>query len=402
MKRQALAAPLLTLTLALAPLAAAEKAPPKADTKAVVEGNTQFALALYGKLRGREGNLFCSPFSISTALAMTSAGARGKTLEEMSSTLHLPEQKRLHPALGALLKEVNGAGKKRGYQLSTANALWGQKGHPFLKDFLDLNKAHYGAGLSDLDFAGDTEGARQTINAWVEKQTRDKIKELLKKGAVTGDTRLVLTNAIYFKGDWASQFKKDRTRDEDFRLTAAKVVKVPLMHQKGEFRYHEGPALQVLEMPYVGKDLRMVVLLPRKVDALPALEKDLTPANLSRWLGALRTQEVNVSLPRFKMTWGQDLKSALAELGMTSAFGRGADFSGIDGTRRLYISAVIHKAFVEVNEQGTEAAAATAVVIEPRSARITPDFRADHPFLFLIHDTRSGSVLFLGRVVNPK
>src|SRR4051812_1981291 len=189
--------------------------PAAADQAAVVRGTNRFGLELYARLRQREGNLFLSPYSISAALAMTSAGARGRTLEQMANTLHLPEQERLHPAVADLIREVNGEGKeKRGYQLSTANALWGQKGYPFLPEFLKLTRRHYGAGLHEVDFAGATEQARRTINAWVEKETRDRIKELLKPGVITGDARLVLTNAIYFKGDWASQFKKDRTREE--------------------------------------------------------------------------------------------------------------------------------------------------------------------------------------------
>jgi len=383
----------------------AEDAPAAAGRTAVVQGNTQFALELYGQLRSKEGNLFCSPFSISTALAMTSAGARGDTLAQMEKVLHLPDQKRLHPALAALLKQANGSGsaKKRGYQLSTANALWGQKGYPFLADFLKLNKKYYGAGLRHVDFSGGTETDRKTINAWVQKQTQDKIKDLLKRGVLTSDTRLVLTNAIYFKGDWASQFKKDRTRPEPFHLAAGKTVKVPLMHQKQTFGYHDGGSFQALEMPYVGKDLSMVVLLPKKVDGLADLEKSLTPANLGRWLKGLRSKEVQVALPRFKMTSAFQLKETLSSLGMPLAFSRRADFSGINGGKEpLFISAVVHKAFVDVNEQGTEAAAATGVVVGTTSARVTPEFRADRPFVFLIRDKRSDSVLFLGRVVNPR
>jgi serpin B len=379
----------------------AEKAA-RADRAAVVKGDTEFALDLYGKLRSREGNLFLSPFSISTALAMTSAGARGKTLEQMTSTLHLPDQRRLHPALSALLGEVNAGRKKGDYQLSTANALWGQKGYHFLEPFLRLNREYYGAGLREVDFVRDTEGARKTINAWVEKQTNDKIKDLLKEGVLDSDTRLVLTNAIYFKGDWQSHFKRDQTRTRAFHLAGGKSVKAPLMYQKGKFNYHEGRGLQVLEMPYAGKNLSLVALLPARADGLEALEKDLTPKKLAGWLEGLHPRIVEVTFPRFKVTAEFSLKPALSALGMELAFSRtNADLSGMDGTRKLYISAVVHKAFIDVNEKGTEAAAATGVVVRDRSKPRTYQFRADRPFLFLIRDRRSDSILFLGRLANP-
>jgi serpin B len=384
------------------PASGREKVRP--DARAVVKGNTNFALDLYAKLRAKEGNLFCSPFSISTALAMTSAGARGQTLTQMTTTLHLPDQKELHPALGALLAEVNAPGKKRGYELKAANALWGQQGHPFLKDFLNLNKKYYHAGLQQVDFAKSPDDARKTINRWVEKQTNDKIKDLLPPGTIEPLTRLVLTNAVYFKGDWASQFKKDRTKQGPFTLADGSKAKTPLMRQAGRFAYHDGGSVQVLEMPYVGKDLSMVVLLPQKADGLADLEKSLTPDKLAGWIKALRPYTVDVTLPRFKLTHALSLKETLASMGMTDAFGEKADFSGIDGTRDLYISAVVHKAFVDVNEKGTEAAGATGVIVGARSAgvRRVAEFKADHPFVFLIRDRRSDSVLFLGRLANPK
>jgi serpin B len=396
-----IAAALLLTTLAAAGRAA--DADPKADRDAAVKGDTAFALDLYARLRTDDGNLFFSPYSISTALAMTRAGARGDTAAEMDKVLHftLP-QDRLHAAFAALGKEINGdpEDNKRGYQLRTANALWGQNGYPFAPDFLKLVKDSYGGGLNLLDFAGATEDARQTINAWVEKQTNDKIKELLAKGILTEDTKLVLTNAIYFKGDWARQFKKDLTRDEPFHFTAHKSVTVPLMKQWGAFRAYNGEALQALELPYAGGALSMVVLLPRQVDGLADLEKALTPERLNGWHGQLRkVDEMEVSLPKFKMTWNLDLSETLKDMGMPTAFSGAADFSGFTGGRNeLQVTHVIHKAYVDVNEEGTEAAAATAVIVD---ASDPPQFRADHPFLFLIRDSRNGSILFLGRVTDP-
>ena len=377
--------------------------PGKADP-VVVKGNNEFAFDLYGQLREQEGNLFFSPYSISTALGMTYAGARGQTAEEMAKTLHFTYgQDKLHPALGTLVAQVNGA-KNGGYQLSTANALWGQKGVHFEPDFLQITKTHYGAGLKEVDFGGATEESRKTINAWVEKETRDKIKDLLKEGVLTPDTRLVLTNAIYFKGNWASQFKKNLTREEAFHVAADKKVQTPLMTQQGKFNFFESATFQMVELPYVGKDLSMVVLLPKAVDGLPALEKALTAAKLAEWVKNLHeTEELTVTLPKFKTTSEFQLHDTLARMGMSKAFSpRDADFSGIDGDKDLFLSGVIHKAFVDVNEEGTEAAAATAVVLEPNAIKVKPVFRADHPFVFLIRDKRNDAVLFLGRLSNPQ
>jgi serpin B len=335
---------------------------------------------------------------------MTYAGARGQTASEMARALDFTlEPDRLHRAFAALRADLN-EGKKKDHELSVANALWGQKDFGFLPDFLNLTGRDYGAPRHEVDFMRDPEAARRTINAWVEAQTHDRIKDLLPRGILTGDTRLVLTNAIYFKGFWADQFKKDATREEPFHTGAGASVKAPLMHRTGRYGYLDGGDFQALELPYRAKHLSMVVLLPKKVDGLAALERKLTAANLAAWLGKLHQQEVQVALPRFQMTREFSLKDTLQALGMRRAFiAGGADFSGMSGTngRRLFISAVVHKAFVDVNEEGTEAAAATGVAVALTSAPIFQTFRADHPFVFLIRDNRSGSVLFLGRLTNP-
>jgi serpin B len=388
------------------PAASEESSASAEELAAVAKGNNQFAFELYAKLRQQKGNLFFSPYSISTALAMTSAGARGETLEQMNKTLHFTlDQDRLHPAFATLVKQVNGDGEKRGYQLSTANALWGQKGHGFLPDFLKLTKDRYGAGLNEVDFVNATEQARQTINAWVAKETQDKIKEMIQEGVLDQITRLVLTNAIYFKGDWASPFSKHATTDLPFFLNANRKVQAPMMRQGGKFKYLDGEDFQALEMPYVGKELSMVVLLPKKVNGLADFEKTLTADKLSDWLAQTHQLEVYVTLPKFKLTAEFKLEDELSEMGMPLAFSEEADFSGMDGKKELFLGNVIHKAFVEVNEEGTEAAAATAVVVaksDDGPERQLPVFRADHPFVFLIRDTRTESILFLGRVVNPK
>jgi serpin B len=374
------------------------------DPVALTQGNTEFAFDLYAEIRAQEGNLFLSPYSISSALAMTYAGARGNTASQMEEALHFGlGGESLHATFAAFTDSLNAEGKRGDFDLSVANALWGQEGFEFLEDFLALNVKYYGAGLNLVDFAGDAEGARKAINSWVEKETRDKIKELIKPGLLNRLTRLVLTNAIYFKGKWASQFDADKTRDEDFWPVPKRSVKVPMMHQTAEFGYMETDDLQVLELPYEGAALSMVVLLP-KAAGLDTLEQALNADTLAAWLDGIREQKVIVSLPRFKVTAGLDLTGVLAGMGMADAFSSmAADFSGMTGGRDLYISAVVHKAFVDVNEEGTEAAAATGVVMTLTSAGPAhPIFRADHPFIFLIMDRESDSILFMGRLVDPE
>jgi serine protease inhibitor len=377
--------------------------PAAADRKAAVAGDNAFAGALYGQLGKQSGNLFFSPESISTALAMAYAGARGETASEMAKTLHftLPPEK-LHPAMGALLRELNAP--QEGYQLSVANALWAQHGYTFLDDFLKLLKNDYGAGLNQVDFKGSSETVRSTINQWVEQKTQDKIKDLLQPGSLRPDTRLVLTNAIYFKGNWQTQFDKAQTRDEDFHVSEGQTKTSPLMHREGGFNYFKGPSFQILEIPYKGKDLSMLVLLPDEIGGLASLEQALT--NTQQWLRQLApVSKVIVTIPKFKMTQQFELGATLGAMGMPAAFSGSANFSGMTGTRDFAISQVIHKAFVDVNEEGTEAAAATAVTMRALAIRVPdqppPVFRADHPFVFLIRDNRTESIFFMGRVADP-
>ncbi|MGE3806089.1 MAG: sigma-70 family RNA polymerase sigma factor [Gemmataceae bacterium] len=392
------------------PEAAAQPAPAKAPAQASVEsvkktvdGGNLFAGELFQKLRGEPGNLFFSPYSVSTALAMTSAGARGTTDAEMVKTLHLiPEQEQRHPAFAELIRQTR-RDKKDKVQLHVANALWGQDDFPFHDDFLGTTASNYGAGLRKLDFA-KTEDARQTINRWVEENTNDKIKDLIPKGVLDPVyTKLVLTNAIYFKGDWASQFKKELTSDGPFFTAPDKQVQARLMYQTQEFKFFEDGNLQALELPYVGNNMAMIALLPKKKDGLDQLEAGFSMKQLEEILGKMHKTKVNVVLPCFKMTSKFALSKRLKEMGMPSAFGA-ADLSGMTGgPNKLYISEVIHQGFVEVNEEGTEAAGATAVVIKERRAvgPIIPSFRADHPFLFLIRDNTTGSILFVGRLADP-
>ncbi len=370
-----------------------------AGLETAVQGNTEFALDLYQRLRTREGNLFFSPYSISTALAMTYAGARGETARQMAQILRfLLDQEQLHPAfawLEAHLAEV----QKKGYvQLRVANSLWPHMGSALLDEFLTLTKRYYGVLITEVNY-GDTEAARRMINAWVEQETENRIKELIPGGMLDASTLLVLVNAIYFKGDWASQFEPDLTQESPFWVTPKERVPVMMMAQQHRFRYGKFDGLQVVELPYAGEDLSMVVLLPNEIDGLARLETDLTVENLDRWTSRLRERDVSVFLPRFEITLPFDLTETLRAMGMVDAF-ENADFSGM-AEGLLFIAAVLHKAFVKVDEEGTEAAAATAVIMARGVPEPPPVFRADHPFLFLIRENATGSILFLGRVMNP-
>ncbi|MGO9244559.1 MAG: serpin family protein [Verrucomicrobiia bacterium] len=380
------------------------------DTREVVSGNTAFAINLYARLRMSDGNLFFSPYSISTALAMTYGGARGETEKQMAKVLGFTvPQARLHPAFAALKAELDAIQKKGLVQLSVANSLWPQKGYPFRPDFLGLLKQDYDTSVTPLDYREAGEAARKTINDWVEAKTNRKITDVIGPGTLGPLTRLVLANAIYFKGQWDSPFKSRLTTEQPFHLATGKNVKCQLMNKQEEFGYAETPDLQMLALPYAGYDLSMVVLLPRKMDGIGALENDLTAGKLAEWMEGLRqkeVQEVKVYLPKFKLTRKFSLAETLAKIGMTDAFSQEeANFSGMDGHTNLCISAVVHKAFVDVNEEGTEAAAATVVGMVTSGIHLRPPtipvFRADHPFVFLIQDNHTGSILFLGRVMDP-
>ena len=392
--------------LAAPPLAAAPPTSNSADQAEAVNGSNAFAVDLYAQLRAQPGNLFFSPESISTAFGMAYAGANGQTATEMEHVFHftLPPD-RLHPAMGALLAQMNG--QHEGYELHVADALWAQQGASFLPDYLKLVQTDYGAGFRQVDFKTSPDVVRATINEWIADQTNDKIQGLLGPGSVTAATRLVLTNAIYFKGTWLDQFNPMHTEDEEFHLTAKQSVKTQMMNRNGGYSYCDGGSFQELELPYRG-ELSMVVLLPKEMGGLPALEKSFTAANASTWIKKLApVEKVILTLPRFTMTQQFELSGTLSAMGMPQAFSSAADFSGMTGKPDFAISAAIHKAYIDVNEQGTEAAAATAITMVATAMQRPIDepppivFDADHPFLFLIRDTNSGAILFLGRVTDP-
>jgi serpin B len=374
----------------------------QSSLETVVRGNTSFALDLYQNLRALKGNLFLSPYSISTALAMVHAGARGNTQRQMGQALHFPSDlKDLHSSFAQLEKKVGEAGMQRHVQLKTANALWPQKGIIFLETFLALTRKFYGAQITPVDF-GDTETARHAINSWVEERTEAKIKNLIAPGILNALTRLVLVNAIYFKGDWVWPFDPNLTSEASFLAKKGESVSVPMMTGKHTFRYAEDESLQILELPYSGGDLNMLVLLPAETDGLARLEEALTVGNLDRWTKNMAEAEVDVFLPRFELSFPFRLDETLISMGMVDTFSGNADFSGMNGMNELFIGAMLHKAFVTVNEQGTEAAAATAMVVQLKALSFPAIvFRADHPFVFLIRENGTGSILFIGRISDP-
>jgi len=372
----------------------------RADAFSAAEGNNRFALDLFQAIREKEdGNLFVSPFSISTAFAMVYAGARGETQAQMADVFHFTmDQERMHPAFGALLRSLDTGASFDGYRLNIANRLWGDDGFALLPAYVDLTREHYGADLRQLDF-GQPEAARGTINDWVAEKTEGKIENLIPPGMINAYTKLVLTNAIYFKGRWLSRFDSDLTQDRPFRLDATNTVSVPTMTQDGKFLLGGADGVQVLDLPYETEDLSMIFLLPTAVDGLGALEDRLTLENLRDWMDSVHETEADLFIPRFQVESKVTLKSVLADMGMPLAFSESADFSGIDGKRDLLIQDAVHKGYVLVNEEGTEAAAATAVGVGTTS--VPPAFRADHPFLILIWDRVTESILFLGRVADP-
>jgi serpin B len=375
--------------------------------------DNDFALAMYGLLRHRPGNVVFSPLSIRTALAMAYQGARGTTAAQLREALRFTSSDETpHLALAEIIQRLN-AGDGSKYEMVLANGLWAQKGAPLEASFLDLLVRHYGSSMNVVDFRRRAEDARATINRWVEDKTRRRIRELIPAGSLHVDTRLVLANAVYFKGMWALQFRQAATRHEPFWLDNGETVQVPLMYQQQPFRYLQARGYQAVELDYHGGELSMLLLLPDRKDGLPDFEVTVSPQMLHQCVSQLRPRDVELFLPRFRFTWGTvNLNERFAALGMRLPFDPSqADFSGINGHKppheeALFVSAVFHQALVEVNEEGTEAAAATvgammlsaSLIDRPRAV---PVFRADHPFLFAIRDRMSGALLFLGRVADP-
>lgn len=360
-----------------------------------------FTFDLYNQIKSKESdNIFFSPYSISTAMSMLNEGAQGKTAEEISKVFHFLEDSAPHrSSTSAIYNKLNKKDAK--YKLSTANALWVEKNYALLPDYTSTVSRYYGGKATALNFIASPEQSRLTINSWVEDNTNNKIKDLLPPSSITEATRMVLTNAIYFKGTWVKQFDKKETQEADFHLTNTTAVKVPMMSRTDRdalFPYAETDDMQLLELPYEGGNLSMFVLLPKDSDAALSL----TAEKFNTLRSTLEEQRVHVYLPKFKFEKGYSLNDYLSDMGMPTAFTDSADFSGIDGTRSLSVSGVIHKAFIDVNEEGTEAAAATGIVMEATSVGSPiPVFRADHPFIFIIQEKETGAILFFGKVADP-
>jgi len=380
----------------------------EADLTTLVSGNSAFAFGLYQALRDEDGNLFYSPYSISLALAMTYAGARGETAQQMADTLHFTlSQDRLHPAFNSLDLELGQRGQgakgkdERGFRLNIVNAIWGQKDYHFLATFLDTLAENYGAGLRVLDFTEEPEKSRIVINDWVREETEGRIKDLLPPDSVHPLARLILTNAIYFNAAWQYPFEENATKDEPFYLLDGGEVSVPMMRQEKFLGYAQGEGYQAVELPYDGRQLSMVILLPQAGN-FETFEKSLDAQRVDAIIKNLGSSQVILTMPRFEFESSFSLGESLAAMGMPDAFSENANFSDLTGNRDLFIAEVIHKAFVSVDEAGTEAAAATAVIMPtaaPPGAIV--EVTIDRPFIFLIRDIETGAILFVGRVVNP-
>jgi len=382
------------------------------EREAFAEDNNDFACAMYGELRQRPGNLFFSPFSIRTALGMTQVGAKGETAAQMREALRTSSSdEALDVASAEIIQRLNAAGGGKD-EIAVANSLWGQDDAPLLPGFRDRIAQHYGGEMNLVDFRRAADAARVAINQWIAQRTRKKIRDLIPSGALNAETRLVLVNAVYFKGTWMAQFRRAATRDRPFRLEVGSTVQVPFMYQREHIRYAQAADYQAVDLAYQGGDLSMLVLLPDRKGELRDLEETLSAQMLHDCVSRMDIREVKLFLPRFKSTWGTvNMRDQLTTLGMPFAFSPAqADFSGINGyappsENSLFISDVLHKAFVEVHEEGTEAAAATELRMTlgaaPSRVPPVPIFRADHPFLFAIRDRKSGAILFLGRMVDP-
>ena len=372
------------------------------DYQEVADGINHFTFEFLPLLDGQ--NIFFSPYSISSALAMTYAGAKGNTAAEMSGALHFGEdQKVFHPSF-ALLNEELEMRKREGITLNNANALWVDHTAMLEQNYLNLTNRNYSAGAERVNFIGETEESRIKINEWIEEKTEDKIKDLLSPGDVTPDTRMILTNAIYFLGTWQSEFSPEATREQYFFPTPDNSVRIPFMRSEGDYKYADHDNFRMLEISYTGEELAMVIVLPQENIQLSEVIAGLDYEIFAATLEALTLQEIDLQIPKFKFETKYNLKEHFRKLGMIDAFSGNADFTGMTGRgERFFIDEIIHQAFVEVDEKGTEAAAATAVVMRTTSieSQRTMLFRADRPFLFFIRDTVSNTILFTGALYKP-
>ena len=368
----------------------------------LASGNSSFAFDLYRTLGEEEGNIFFSPYSISAALAMTYAGAEGTTEAEMADVLKftLPENL-LHSSFNLVDQILTASAEEDStFSLHIVNALWGQTGYTFLPEFLGVLAANYGAGITLLDFSENTELCRETINEWVSEQTEGRIEDLIPQNLLTSVTKLVLTNAIYFNAQWLLQFDETGTYDRPFNLIDGEQVTVPMMSQTEHFPMTMGDGYMAAELLYSNRRASMLVIVPDQ-DYFFEVEERLGNDLISEVTDNLRDENLYLNMPKFETVSAFQLENTLSDMGMPSAFGVSADFSGMDGTLSLYIASVIHKAFISVDENGTEAAAATAVLMQKLNGESSVEFIIDRPFIYLIRDRDTGTILFIGRVLNP-
>lgn len=375
----------------------------QSELQVAAEASNQFALDLHKLLAKEKGNLFYSPASISAALGMTFAGSENETRQQMMNVLHIPQNSKPWMQANERITSLFNQ-KLDGFEVRLANRLWGQKDFAFQPSFLELSERVWQAPLGTVDFVSQPEPSRELINEWVAAQTNDRIRDLLPQGVIDRSTRLVLTNAIYFKADWMSEFNRESTQEAPFARSEGDSVNVPLMFQKDRFEFYENAQLQRLSLPYKAGETLMEIILPRDPKSLIEIEQSLSLEQFAEWNESARQMEVEVYLPRFKTSASFQMKTLLSQLGMERAFSDEAEFGGISSQEELKISEVVHKAFVEVDEKGTEAAAATGVIMTTKMARPQDPivFRADHPFLILIRHQPSGLILFMGRVADPK
>ena len=367
------------------------------SVSSLVDSLNDFSFNFYQQIGSSEaGNIFFSPYSIFTAFSMAYEGARGNTAIEMQNVLNILQNN--SATLGSFGRVYNLLNQKQdGYTISTANAFWAHQDYSFLKEYLSLLENFYMAEANELDFAKNVEAA-ETINNWIEEQTNDKIKDMIQPDMLSALTKLVLTNAIYFKGLWANPFDPDDTYETDFKLTSSETVGVDMMMDDSFYNYTETEDLQIIKLNYQGNDLSMVIVLPKE-NNITIAESAMNYENLSKWRNGFYEMEIDVLIPKFKIEKKYSLKSILAEMGIIDAFTGAANFSGMDGTDDLFIGKAIHQSYVEVNEEGTEAAAATGIIMVLKA--LPYQFKADHPFVFLIQHEETGAVLFMGRVANP-
>jgi serpin B len=402
MKRPAVLLTLVSLLLLAAGKSDYPTSRPPAELAAFVQGNTAFAFNLHRRLAQPGTNLFWSPYSVTAALALVQSGARGQTEQQIAGALQFPPPAELQTALARIRESFTNAGKQEHIELTSATGLWARQNYGISDEFLQCAREAFACEVQLVDFGSRSDALPGQINSWVSRQTRDKIENALLPGSISADMSLVFVNTLYFKGQWANRFPRQRTQTRRFRLSPEHSVRVPMMEQTCPARYAESDLAQMVELPYAGFDLSMIVLLPRQPDGLPELERQISENLLMNWLAAVHGRTVDLQLPRFNIRSRLPLGQPLSGLGMPDAFApTKADFTGMTPRRPLWIAFLQQCAVVEVNEEGTIAAAATSGGLACSTPAPPATFHADHPFLFFIRDNRTGVILFLGRVANP-